>query len=763
MPLLETVAPPPARPASDEWATPVGVTVARTTEEATDARAALTALQSALDSRRGLLRYHGATRAVGYLDPPLELTLTGDEVVLRALNTRGRVLLPPLGGALRGVLQGVVEQAGEVRGRVAPQPEHFAEEDRTRHAGVFTAVRALVAALAAAEDGLLGLYGAFGYDLVFQLEPIEPHQPRRPRDRDLVLHLPDEILEFDLERDVVRRHRYEFGYAGRSTAGLPRTTGAAPFVPGVPAQLRDHAPGEYAELVRQAMPLFRSGDLFEVVPGQVFRRGCDRPPSVLFRRLLEQNPAPHALLANLGGGEYLVGASPEMFVRVRTDRSRPAGRRLVESAPISGTAARGRDALEDAARIRGLLDSLKEESELTMCTDVDRNDKARVCVPGTVRVTARRKIEMYSTLIHTVDHVEGELRPDRDALDAFLTHLWAVTVTGAPKVPAIRFIERAERSPRRWYGGAVGRIGFDGGLDTVLTLRTIQIREGVATVRAGATLLWESSPEAEEAETELKARALLRVLERPAPPAPSPAASGGPGAGRRILLIDHRDSFVHCLADYLRQTGAEVVTYRSGRHLPMLERESPDLLVLSPGPGRPEDFDLTATLAEAERLRLPVFGVCLGLQGLAEYFGGRLGTLDRPVHGKSSLARITVPGSRLLAGLPAEFEIGRYHSLYAEPDSLPPELMVTAVADDGTVMALEHRTKPLAAVQFHPESIMTSGGRAGHLIVDNAVASLARRPVTAAAPPVQRVLRKPLTATHREECGGLLATANRTS
>ncbi|MDH6134176.1 anthranilate synthase [Kitasatospora sp. MAA4] len=734
MPLLQTAAPHAARSAPDgHWTTPSEVTVARTTERLPGAHAARAGLEASLDQRRGMLLFRGPRRAIGYVDPPWELTLSGREVVLRALNSRGLVLLAPLCRVLEGVLQEVSDRGGEIHGRVPPQPEHFAEEDRTRHAGVFTAVRALVAALSTPDDRLLGLYGAFGYDLVFQLDPIELHQQRGSDDRDLVLHLPDEIMEFDLEQDEVLLHRYEFGYAGGDTAGLPRGTAAEPFVPGTPSESRDHAPGGYAGTVERAMPLFRSGDLFEVVPGQVFRRPCEQPPSVLFQRLRERNPAPHSLLMNLGSGEYLVGASPEMFVRVRPDLSRGARRTLVESAPISGTIARGRDALEDAARVRELLGSVKEESELTMCTDVDRNDKARVCVPGSVRVTARRRIEMYSTLIHTVDRVEGELRADRDALDAFLAHLWAVTVTGAPKLAALRFIEHEERSPRRWYGGAVGRIGFDGGLDTVLTLRTIQVRDGVATVRAGATLLHDSVPAAEEAETELKAMALLRVLDQdgdrngPTEPAePAEPRAEQPGLGLRILLVDHRDSFVHCLADYLRQTGAEVVTYRSDRHLPMLEREMPDLLVLSPGPGRPADFDLAATLAEADRLDLPVFGVCLGLQGLAEYFGGTLGVLDRPVHGKPSRARVTVPDSRLLAGLPPTFEVGRYHSLYADPATLPDELVVTAVTDDGVVMAVEHRSRPLAAVQFHPESIMTAGDGTGRRIVDNAVAALTR-------------------------------------
>ena len=159
-----------------------------------------------------------------------------------------------------------------------------------------------------------------------------------------------------------------------------------------------------------------------------------------------------------------------------------------------------------------LLGSAKEESELTMCTDVDRNDKSRVCVPGTVTVIGRRQIEMYSRLIHTVDHIEGRLKPGFDAIDAFLTHMWAVTVTGAPKAWAMQFIEDNEAAPRRWYGGAVGKIGFDGSMNTGLTLRTARIKDGVAAVRAGATLLYDSDPESEERETHIKARALLETL-----------------------------------------------------------------------------------------------------------------------------------------------------------------------------------------------------------------------------------------------------------
>ncbi len=251
---------------------------------------------------------------------------------------------------------------------------------------------------------------------------------------------------------------------------------------------------------------FARGDLFEVVPSHTFHAPCPEP-AAFYERLRARNPAPYEFFLNLGGGEYLVGASPEMYVRVTGDR--------VETCPIAGTIARGADPLGDAEAIRTLLSSPKEESELTMCTDVDRNDKSRICEPASIKVIGRRQIEIYSRLIHTVDHIEGTLRPGFDALDAFLTHMWAVTVTGAPKNWAMQFIEEHESAPRRWYGGAVGMIGFDGNMNTGLTLRTAHITGGVAAVRTGATLLFDSDPAEEERETVLKAGRCWRRWPRP--------------------------------------------------------------------------------------------------------------------------------------------------------------------------------------------------------------------------------------------------------
>jgi anthranilate synthase len=161
--------------------------------------------------------------------------------------------------------------------------------------------------------------------------------------------------------------------------------------------------------------------------------------SELFGRVQRASPSPYEFLLQFGE-EQLVGASPEMFVRVEGHR--------VETCPISGTAQRTGDPLRDADNIRELLKSAKEESELTMCTDVDRNDKSRVCEPGTVRVIGRRLIESYAGVFHTVDHVEGIIQEGFDALDAFLSHMWAVTVIGAPKKAAAQVVEALVRRRR---------------------------------------------------------------------------------------------------------------------------------------------------------------------------------------------------------------------------------------------------------------------------------------------------------------------------
>jgi anthranilate synthase len=446
---------------------------------------------------------------------------------------------------------------------------------------------------------------------------------------------------------------------------------------------------------------------------QTFSTPYSGKASELFERVQRASPSPYEFLLQLGE-EQLVGASPEMFVRVEGQR--------VETCPIAGTARRTGDPMRDADNIRELLQSTKEESELTMCTDVDRNDKSRVCEPGTVKLIGRRLIESYAGVFHTVDHVEGFLKEGFDSLDAFLSHMWAVTLIGAPKKAAAEAIENLEKDARGWYGGAVGMISLNGDINTGILIRTTYLRDGMARYPAGATLLYDSVPEMEEQETRLKATGFFRALgvrEAAREAAGSVTVEAGTGAGVRMLLVDNDDCFIHTLANYARQTGADVVTYRAGFPPELIGKIAPHLILISPGPGRPADFGVPELVRQAVRLGVPVFGVCLGLQGVVEAFGGALGVLGYPMHGKPSWVKHD--GVGVFQGLPERFQVGRYHSLFAIREAFPACLEVTGESDDGVIMAVRHRELPVEAVQFHPESILTAEGDCGLQLMKNVV------------------------------------------
>jgi len=704
-------------PPKADFRTARGLDVSRTVTEFTGGQK-LDALIERLDSRRGVVLSSGTTVPgryesfdLGFADPPLRLESVGIEFFIDALNERGKVLIAFLGSVLNEPAATITEKsATRIAGHIVRGDAPIDEDQRTRRASIMSLVRDIIAAMSYPGDPLLGLFGSFAYDLVFQIEDLKQKRAREADQRDIVLYIPDEILAYDRATGRGVMLDYDFSYGDSSTKGLSHDTPDSVYAKSKREGFADHAPGVYQATVERAREAFARGDLFEAVPGQLFAEPCDRTPAEVFQRLCKINPSPYGALINLGDGEFLVSASPEMFVR--SDGKR------VETCPISGTIARGTDAISDAKQIQELLNSQKDEFELNMCTDVDRNDKARVCVPGSIKVLARRQIETYSKLFHTVDHVEGMLRPGFDAIDGFLTHCWAVTVTGAPKLWAMQFVEDNERSSRRWYAGALGFVGFDGSINTGLTIRTIRMKDGLAEVRVGATLLFDSDPVAEEKECQTKAAALFQALRGDAPKSLSAVAPDSNGSGKKVLLIDHEDSFVHMLADYFRQTGATVTVTRHNHALERLKKEKFDLLVLSPGPGRPEDFGISKFIGEALEKKMPIFGVCLGVQAIGEYFGGELGQLTQPAHGRPS--RIQNRGGTLMRNLPNELTIGRYHSLFVSPKTMPDVLVVTASTEDGVPMTIEHKTLPVGGVQFHPESLMSLDGEVGLRIVENA-------------------------------------------
>ena len=714
------------------YTTPHGIQVTRSASK-TNFRKGLHHVLRDLDQHRGIYLSSGYEYPGRYSRwdiastcPPLEIVSYDRRVEFRPLNARGVEMLRMFHGLLAGHphWEDFGFEGEMLAGRLKPLPTLFPEEERSKQPSVFSILRALTEEFRGEEDSRLGLLGAFGYDLLFQFEPIEKKLPRAGH-KDLHLFLCDDIWYMDRKKEQVERYQYEFELAGASTRGLARDGEAiAPPAPRESGPISsDHTPEEYmanVETVREGM---RRGDYYEVVLRQTFRTPFSGKASDLFRRVQLASPSPYEFLLQLGD-EQLVGASPEMFVRVEGAR--------IETCPISGTAQRTGDPLRDADNIRELLVSAKEESELTMCTDVDRNDKSRVSQPGTVKVIGRRLIESYAGVFHTVDHVEGFLKEGFDALDAFLSHMWAVTVIGAPKKAAAQTVEALEKDARGWYGGAVGMISLNGDINTGILIRTTYLRDGMARYPVGATLLYDSVPAMEERETRLKATGFFRTLgaeETTAAEAVKRSATGVPsGSGAKLLLVDNDDCFIHTLANYARQTGAEVVTYRAGFPAEVMALVAPDLILISPGPGRPADFGVPDVVKTAVRLGVPVFGVCLGLQGIVEAFGGELGVLDYPMHGKPSTVRNR--GVGVFAGLPAEFQVGRYHSLFARRETFPECLEITAETKEldasgniiaGVIMGVRHRELPIEAVQFHPESILTAESDHGLKLMENAM------------------------------------------
>ncbi|AHA27706.1 anthranilate synthase component I [Candidatus Liberibacter americanus] len=191
----------------------------------------------------------------------------------------------------------------------------------------------------------------------------------------------------------------------------------------------------------------------------------------------------------------------------------------------------------------------------------------------------------------------------------------------------------------------------------------------------------------------------------------------------KILIIDHEDSFVHILADYFIRLGTKVVIKGNADALKVLDKFYPDLVVLSPGPGLPKDFNCKQTIQALRERNLPIFGVCLGMQAIAEAYGAKLLQLPNPCHGKSSYIHIKKPNI-VFENLETKITVGRYHSIYVDPLTLPKEFIVTSKSEDEIIMGIEHITEPIAAVQFHPESIMTSSNDSGIKIIKNVIKNL---------------------------------------
>ena len=263
--------------------------------------------------------------------------------------------------------------------------------------------------------------------------------------------------------------------------------------------------GRFVASVQQAKEYIAAGDIFQVVLSQRLDFKAPDDPLQIYRSLRTVNPSPYMFFLQLDD-LHVIGASPEMLIRVN-------GHKL-EYRPIAGTHKRGADPVEDERLTEALRSDEKERAEHVMLVDLGRNDLGRVSKYGTVKVRELMYVEKYSHVMHLVSALEGELRPDLDALDALAACFPAGTLSGAPKVRAMEIIEELEPVRRGVYGGAVLYADHAGNLDSCIAIRTMVLHKGRAYLQAGAGIVADSDPKSEYQECMNKASALLRAVER---------------------------------------------------------------------------------------------------------------------------------------------------------------------------------------------------------------------------------------------------------
>ena len=368
----------------------------------------------------------------------------------------------------------------------------------------------------------------------------------------------------------------------------------------------------------------------------------------------------------------------------------------------------------------------KERAEHVMLVDLGRNDLGRVARPGTVSTSQYMEVERYSHVLHLVSHVEARLRPELDALDALRSVFPAGTLTGAPKIRAMQLIAAAEGERRGLYGGAVGYLGYDGNLDTAITIRSAVLKDGLAHVHTGA-----GHRRAERARERVRGdRAQGR---RAAPGDRARGRAGGPATAGPHGRPPNRpggpppdDPRHRQLRQLHVQPGPGAPGRRRGRPRDPQRRDHPRRtsrpwptipaehlrgIVVSPGPGNPDSAGVSVDairVAAARRDpaagRLPRHAVDGRRAGAPRSSAPRPSSTARP-------ASIPTTGRASSPACRTDFPAARYHSLCVDPATLPEDLYVTATSpEDGVVMGLRHRTLPIEGVQFHPESVLTPDG-----------------------------------------------------
>jgi anthranilate synthase component 1 len=467
------------------------------------------------------------TRLVADLDTPVSLMLKltearRDSFLLESVTggeVRGRY-------SMMGMKPDLIWECRDGAARVNRAARHDPDGWQQAPEGPLASLRALIAESRIDLPPELppmaaGLFGYLGYDMVRLVERLPQANPDPLGLPDAVLLRPSVMLIVDGVKGEVTvicpawagtglSPRAAYAQAAERVMDAVRDLDRSPsearrdLGSGAPAPepVSNTTPEAYRAMVEKARDYIRAGDIFQVVPSQRWAQPFGLPPFALYRALRRTNPSPYMFYFNFGGFQ-LVGASPEILVRVKGGE--------VTIRPIAGTRPRGATPAEDAALEAELLADPKERAEHLMLLDLGRNDVGRVAKVGTVNPNERFVVERYSHVMHIVSNVVGELAPDQDALSALLAGLPAGTVSGAPKVRAMEIIDELEAEKRGVYGGGVGYFAAGGDMDICIALRTGVIKDGTLYVQAGGGVVWDSDPEAELEETVNKSKALMQA------------------------------------------------------------------------------------------------------------------------------------------------------------------------------------------------------------------------------------------------------------
>jgi len=510
----------------------------------------------------------------GTAKPALYLTGTGSEFTIKALSKTGRRMIEYLsqgdhtGSPLRknsekwrakahptkgrfGFCEKVEFAPDAITGRIKQDTGTIDEQTRLQSTNQMDVLRAVAFAFSLASKPFrvtCGLLGALSYDFIDQFEKLPSNEVDLLGNPDYELYFADNIFLMDHEqakgyvvvnvmitngdREAAITEAQEcFDYYS-NLARFDAPKGQKHTGP-LPPPSTDTEQDEYEKMVRIAKQHILDGDIFQVVLSRTKMEPCPDEPLDVYKRLRGLNPSPYMFYLNTEN-TILLGSSPELNLRVSPVRSpqRESGRppkgltsngvsgtdtRNVEIRPIAGTKPRGRvgetiDADTDFRYEAELKLDRKELAEHMMLVDLARNDIARVAEPGSRVVTELLIVEKYASVQHLVSNVKGKLAKELDALNAYLATMNMGTLTGAPKIEAMKLIRLYEKTKRGYYGGAVMYLTVDGQFDSCITIRSLQVRDNTAYIRVGAGIVYDSVPKTEFEETEHKARSCLRAV-----------------------------------------------------------------------------------------------------------------------------------------------------------------------------------------------------------------------------------------------------------